>query len=59
MNQRYSQNISHVSVDVTLMVRNVTRDRKKPIKYCVCKEDNVWNSNSCVCESDKDCDIDK
>ena len=48
-----------MSVDVTLMVGNVTRDRKKPKKYRVYKEDNVWNSNSCVCESDKDCDIDE
>ena len=28
MNQRHSQNISHVSVDVDLMVGNVTQDKK-------------------------------
>ena len=27
MNQRHSQNTSHVSVDVNLMVGNVTRDK--------------------------------
>ena len=27
MNQRHSQNTSHVSVDVNLVVGNVTRDR--------------------------------
>ena len=27
MNQRHSQNISHVSEDVNLMVENVTRDK--------------------------------
>ena len=27
MNQRYSQNISHASLDVNLMVENVIRDK--------------------------------
>ena len=31
MNQRHSQKISHVSVDVSLMVGNVTRDKNRTL----------------------------
>ena len=31
---------------------------KTPIKRLVCKENYVWNSVTCACECNKDCEID-
>ena len=57
MNQRQSQNMSHVSIYVSLMIRNVTGDEKwnsdkcqceckKPVKHCIIEEDYTWNPNA-------------
>lgn len=58
MNQRHLQNKSYVNVDVNLMVENVSRhkngkrmcqfERAKPVGYCACEKDYVWNPSTCV-----------
>ena len=70
MNQKHSQHIFHVSVDVNLMVGNVTRDKngrmindkfqcgfKKPIAHRAYEEHYVWNPSTCACECDEDCNM--
>ena len=57
MNQRQSQNMSHGSIYVSLMVRNVTGDEKwnsdkcqceckKSVKHCIIEEGYTWNPNT-------------
>ena len=66
MNQRHSQNISHVIVDGRKcnFSQKWNNDKcqfecKKPIKYRACKEDYAWNPGTCASKCDKDCDIGK
>ena len=68
MNQIHSENISHVRVDVNLMVGNVIRNKtgtiiggqyqcKKPITHRACKKDCAWSPSKHTCERDKDCEM--
>ena len=66
MNQGHSQNMSHVSVDVNLMVASVTQDKNGTMisvsasvknQYRVCENDYDWNPSRCSCKCDKNCHI--
>ena len=63
MNQKYSLNIS---LDVSLMVENVTRDKNGTtvsvivsVKHHAYEGDYAWNPSTCACECDQDCDMRK